>query len=210
MTRRRALAYSAIALAGVGIVWALVVVLPRRYTQDSGSPPPPVTSGERVTRKITARLFFVTEDGLHLVPMERDVVHGDGTVEQASRIIEAQLGPAPEPYTSAIPAGTKLQTLFVSGQGEAYVDLSAEVSSAHPGGSLNELLTIYTIVNVLTANLPAITAVQILIDGREVDTLAGHIDLRRPLQENVHWVAGAEAEPDVPNHESRIPPKSQP
>jgi hypothetical protein len=26
--------------------------------------------------------------------------------------------------------------------------------------------------------------VQILVDGREVDTLAGHIDLRRPLQRN--------------------------
>jgi hypothetical protein len=27
--------------------------------------------------------------------------------------------------------------------------------------------------------------VQILIDGKEVDTLAGHVDLRRPLVKNV-------------------------
>jgi hypothetical protein len=39
-------------------------------------------------------------------------------------------------------------------------------------------------VNAVTANLPAISQVQILVDGREVDTLAGHIDLRRPLQQN--------------------------
>jgi hypothetical protein len=26
--------------------------------------------------------------------------------------------------------------------------------------------------------------VQILLDGKEVDTLAGHMDLRRPLQRN--------------------------
>ena len=32
-------------------------------------------------------------------------------------------------------------------------------------------------------NLPAITAVQILIDGQEVETLAGHVDLRRPLSQ---------------------------
>jgi hypothetical protein len=43
-------------------------------------------------------------------------------------------------------------------------------------------------VDVLTANLPAITAVQVLVDGREVDTLAGHVDLRRPLQENTRWI----------------------
>ena len=33
-------------------------------------------------------------------------------------------------------------------------------------------------------NLPAVTGVQILIDGKEVDTLAGHVDLRRPLRRN--------------------------
>ncbi|HPW21762.1 MAG TPA: GerMN domain-containing protein, partial [Vicinamibacterales bacterium] len=50
-----------------------------------------------------------------------------------------------------------------------------------PGGSQHELLTVYAIVDTLTANLPAITSVQILVDGREVDSLAGHVDLRRPL-----------------------------
>ena len=39
------------------------------------------------------------------------------------------------------------------------------------------MLTIYTIVNALTENLPAVTAVQVLVDGKEVDTLAGP---RRP------------------------------
>ena len=43
------------------------------------------------------------------------------------------------------------------------------------------MLTIYTIVHALTFNLPAVTAVQLLVDGKEVDTLAGHVDLRRPL-----------------------------
>ena len=37
-------------------------------------------------------------------------------------------------------------------------------------------------------NLPAITRVQILIDGKEVDTLAGHVDLRHPLHKNLTWV----------------------
>jgi hypothetical protein len=37
-------------------------------------------------------------------------------------------------------------------------------------------------------NLPAITRVQILVDGKEVDTLAGHVDLRHPLQQNLKWV----------------------
>jgi hypothetical protein len=47
---------------------------------------------------------------------------------------------------------------------------------------------VYTIVNALTSNLPAVTAVQILVDGKEVDTLAGHVDLRRPLAKDLGWV----------------------
>ena len=68
------------------------------------------------------------------------------------------------------------------------MDLSADARSRHTGGALDELFTVYTIVNALTVNLPAITRVQILIDGKEVDTLAGHVDLRHPLQKNLKWV----------------------
>ena len=45
----------------------------------------------------------------------------------------------------------------------------------------------YSIVNTLTDNLPAITAVQLLVDGRQVDTLAGHVDVRRPLTKDLRW-----------------------
>ena len=48
--------------------------------------------------------------------------------------------------------------VFITEGGEAYVDLSREARRrAIPAASLNELLTVYTIVNALTANLPAVT-----------------------------------------------------
>jgi len=47
---------------------------------------------------------------------------------------------------------------------------------------------VYTIVNALTVNLPAVSAVQVLVNGMEVDTLAGHVDLRHPLAKNLAWV----------------------
>lgn len=177
----------ALALAIGALVWVLLVG--PRPSQAPGVTQSQPGSTETATRKIAARLYFVAEDGVHLVTVDRDIEYGEGTVEQASRILEAQLGAAPAPYSTAIPEGTKLQAVFVSSLGEAYVDLSPEMGAKHPGGSLNEFLTVYTIVNALTTNLPAITAVQILVDGKEVDSLAGHVDLRRPLQENVRWVA---------------------
>jgi spore germination protein GerM len=87
-----------------------------------------------------------------------------------------------------VPPGTTLRALFMTDRGDAYVDLSREAAEAHGGGTLNEMLTIYTIVHALTVNLPAVESVQILIEGKEVPTLAGHVDLRQPLAENLALV----------------------
>ena len=76
-----------------------------------------------------------------------------------------------------------MRTVFLTSAGDAYVDLSAELQSNHPGGTTNEILTVYSLVQALTSNLPAVSGVQILIDGKEVDTLAGHLDLRRPIEQ---------------------------
>jgi len=40
----------------------------------------------------------------------------------------------------------------------------------------------------VTVNLPNISAVQILVGGQQVDSLAGHIDLRYPLGKSLDWV----------------------
>jgi spore germination protein GerM len=151
---------------------------------SAGAPSAPSTSG----RRIKAHLFYVDADGTRLSSVERDVAFGDGTVEQARQIIEAQIGPVAEPLVSAVPPGTRLRALFVTDRGEAFVDFSRELVTGHSGGSTNELLTVYTIVEALTANLPAVTAVQLLVDGKQVETLAGHVDMRRPLAKNLAWV----------------------
>jgi len=110
------------------------------------------------------------------------VALAQNVVDQGRQILMAQLTEAaPSPYVTVIPTGTTLRAFYVTAQGDAFVDLSPEVVSGHPGGSLNELLTVYALVNAVTANLPAAKRVQILVDGKEVDTLAGHVDLRRPL-----------------------------
>lgn len=178
-------------LAGF-LVAGLVVVLfmgPRWLASTEPEPTTTTTEPPKEVRKIHARLFYVADDGVHLQPVEQEVVYGDNTVEQAKRIVEAQVSAAKEPLISAIPAGTTLRTLFLTDRGEAYVDLSPEVRSNHPGGTTNEILTAYSLVSALTLNLPAITGVQILIDGKEVDTLAGHLDLRRPLEQDARWIA---------------------
>jgi len=156
-------------------------------TTASAATPPPAAPAEP-GRRIKARLFYIADGGTRLTSVERDVAFGASAAEQAREIISAQIAPVVEPLVSAVPAGTALRAVFITEGGEAYVDLSREVVAAHPGGTINEMLSIYTLVNALTENLPAVTAVQVLVDGKEVETLAGHVDLRRPLAKNLAWV----------------------
>jgi spore germination protein GerM len=190
MMSRRALGAAAIAALAIAGGWILFVALPRwSGTRTAATAPSSSTAASpAAARKITATLYYISEDGLSLIGVQREVPFGDPVDEQARRIIEAQLGSAPAPLSSAVPEATSLRSLFLSTKGEAYVDLSADARTRHTGGALDELFTIYAIVNALTVNLPAITRVQILVEGKEVDTLAGHVDLRHPLQKNLKWV----------------------
>ena len=179
-------------VAGLLSAWALIAGLsrllntPAPVTSVIGEPAAtPSAAIDPAVPRIKATLYFASEDGLRLVPSERDVPLAVGVVAQARAIIEAQLSAEPPPpLASTIPPGATLRGIFVSQRNEAFVDLDPFIRRAHPGGSHRELMTVYTIVHALLTNLPNLKEVQILIGGQEADTLAGHVDLRRSLRKN--------------------------
>lgn len=182
-----------IVIAGLGIGLAAVYwALPRwLVTPESAAPPPSVPATPVViVRLVPGTLFSVSDDGTALQAWTRDIPLGATPAEQARLALEAELATAmsPEGRVSPIPAGVTVRHVFLTPRGDAYVDLSREIISGHPGGSLNEALTVYAIVHALAANVRGISAVQILVEGRQVDTLAGHIDLRQPLAADPRWV----------------------
>jgi hypothetical protein len=177
-----------IGLAGIVLgIWLVMTMLPR-WLGSEGEGGAAATKAAADARKIHATVFYVAEDGSELVPVSREVPLGSTPAEQARRIIEAQLQPAPSGLHSPIPAGTQVQGVFFTAKAEAFVNLSDTIMTGHTGGSLNETLTVFAIVNAVTVNLPDVAGVQILIDGKEVDTLAGHVDLRHPLGRSLKWV----------------------
>lgn len=180
----------------VAIAVVMIVVLPRiSKPRPEAAPgqPPQATSTPTPERKITATLFYVAGDGVSLMPVQAEVPFGEPVSTQARYIVEAQIAPAQGQFT-AIPPGTRLRALYVNETGDAFVDLTGEITSGHTGGVIDELFAVYAIVNSITVNLPAITRVQLLIDGKEVDTLAGHVDLRQPLAKNLTWVVQTKPE----------------
>lgn len=185
----------ALIVAGAALgLWLVTLWLPGLLTTNPGQPSAGATPANAAAtaatdaRRIHASLFFLSATGDRLVAVDSEVPLAPSPAEQARRIVEAQLGPAPSGQVSPMPAGTTVRNLYLTGRGDAYLDLSGEIRRGHPGGSLAETLTVYALVNAITVNMPDITAVQILIDGQEADTLAGHVDLRHPLRRGARWI----------------------
>jgi hypothetical protein len=57
------------------------------------------------------------------------------------------------------------------------VDFNADLANGHRSGIFVEELTLASVVQTLSNNLPGITRVKFLVEGKERETLAGHADL---------------------------------
>jgi hypothetical protein len=169
-------------------VWLVVANLPRLLRTPGALPAASGEAPAAESRKIHATLFSVAPDGALLMPRSREVLYGATPTEQIRRLVEAEVQAPTDGSVSAIPAGTTVRAIFLGRHGEAFLDLGGTIASGHTGGSLDEALAVYALVNVVTVNIPDVTAVQILIDGHQVDTLSGHVDLRYPLSKGLDWI----------------------
>jgi hypothetical protein len=79
----------------------------------------------------------------------------------------------------------------------AVVNLSGSFADGHPAGIEAETLTVLSICGTLHANLPQISEVRFLVDGKPRATLAGHADLTRTYL-TTESVSGANALGDKP------------
>jgi Sporulation and spore germination len=76
-----------------------------------------------------------------------------------------------------LPAGAEVRSVFLVDPGLAVIDLNAAFADGHRSGVLVEELTIASLIHTISANIPGIVRVKILVDGRDRETLAGHADI---------------------------------
>jgi spore germination protein GerM len=111
-----------------------------------------------------------------LYPVSRGV-----SAESPARAALEELisGELPAGCTRPLPAGTTLRGIRAD-NGLVTADFSPELASNFQGGSDNEGVAVYAIVNTLTS-LPGVKQVQILVDGKPIDSIGGHLDVSGPL-----------------------------
>jgi germination protein M len=120
-----------------------------------------------------------------LEPELRDIHSSAQWTDEAKQIMGELIRGSNEGRPPALSVDTRLRSIFWAGEGLCVVDLTREAASSHPGGLTSEVSTVYAIVNSLTENLTAVRKVQILIEGNEVETLAGHVDISQPMVQDL-------------------------
>ena len=156
------------------------VVTPEAGGHGDGAPAgaAPPASGEPNRREVV--LFFLRADEDALGPERRKIFLTESIADQAKQIVSELIGgPREEGFLPTIPRRTTVLGLYLDRSGTAYLDLSEEFVALHPGGSAEEMATIFSIVDSLIYNLPEIKRVRFLVTGEERDTLKSHLDLRR-------------------------------
>jgi Sporulation and spore germination len=168
--------------------WARLLRQPVRVTEeDGGTPsapepvPGPTASSGSVVRTINVKLFFEDPQGDGLVLEERGIAYQASLSRQLRVVVEELLRGSQSGNLAPWAGGARVLEVFVTARGVAYVDLSKEIATTRVPGTRAELLAVYSLVNSIVLNFPAIQRVQILIDGQAAETLAGHVDLSRPL-----------------------------
>jgi hypothetical protein len=177
MIPRHLLITLALLLVGVFGLGFYLLHLKSRAEENRAADTRPVEAPVSGTR--TRVTLFVADDAAGLL-RERDqqVTLPPEPSLRAREVLRALLAEYQQKNSShPVPAGADVSDVYLVNGNLAVVDLNADFADEHRSGVLVESLTMTSMVQTLSANLPAVTQVKFLVEGKERQTLAGHADL---------------------------------
>ncbi|MFO7494041.1 MAG: GerMN domain-containing protein [Desulfobacterales bacterium] len=172
---------TALALPLAAAVWLLPGLTPVGAAQGGATAAGDSEARPSAVVEAVAHLYFADRRGLLLAAEARVMPRQTDACRRAHWLVSELIRGPRQGGLHTLPPESEVRALFLTPDETAYVDFSAAIQEHHPGGVRSELLSVYAVVNTLILNLPEVSAVKILIEGREVSTLAGHISLAAPL-----------------------------
>ncbi len=182
ITTRRRRVKSTLLIAFTMVALILGSLMLQKYLSRQQPPVAPVQPQPAGT--VSVSLFFASPDGEGLVRESREIDPCGSDLSECiqSSVEELVNGPMGD-LAPTLPDAVILNDVQVNGD-LAVVDFGKGLADGLPGGSSSEMTAVYSIVDTITFNFPQIRKVKILLDGHEVESLKGHLDLRMPLEPN--------------------------
>lgn len=140
-------------------------------------------------RREQVKVYFPSALADGLVAERREIIVTSTPGDRIKQIVNDLIsGPASPDALRAVPSDTRLRQVFVVDDGTAYLDFSGELTAGMRGGSAAERLAVYAIVDSVVLNVKEVRSVGILVNGQTVESLNGHMDLRKPLRADTSLV----------------------
>ncbi len=143
-----------------------------RRAADSRPIAPPVAGPAQ-----PVNLFLAYDDDGVIRPVRVEVPLPEEPSLRAREVLRALIGEyLKKPSSHPLGEGADVRDVYLLADA-AVVDTTAAFANGHRSGILVEQLTMLSLVETLSTNVPGIARVKVLVDGQERDTLAGHADL---------------------------------
>lgn len=127
-------------------------------------------------------LYFATPNEKKYLTRADRVLRDAALREQIKQVIQ-NMGEKPSRKTAATlwPMPLEVRSLYLRSNGLLILDFEKRVAYNQTTGTYEELRAVRSIVKTLTHNFKEIKSIKFLVGGQETETLAGHIDISRPL-----------------------------
>ena len=177
MIPRHLLITLALLLVGIFGLGFYLLHLKSRAEENRAADTHPVTAPVSGT-KARVSLYLADDASGTLRERDQEVTLPPEPSLRARELLRALLADYQQKNSShAVPAGADVSDVYLINGNLAVVDLNADFADRHRSGVLVESLTVTSMVQTLGANLPSVTQVKFLVDGKQRETLAGHADL---------------------------------
>ncbi len=134
---------------------------------------------KEVTQDIDIMVYYADENATGLIGEKRTLCVKQGDNKYLLAVEELLKEPKTKGLVEVFPKKAKVKSVKVE-NGIATVDFSRELKTGFNGGSTGEELLVDSLVNTLT-DFSEIKKVKIIIEGKEIESLSGHMDLSTAL-----------------------------
>lgn len=143
----------------------------------SGTPVDPSTPLGTVSMPLAQYWVADTARGFRLY---REFARLEVTPDPMTAALRALVTSKPKDpdYASLWPLGTKINSVAISGDG-ATIDLTLGKMNV---GAEGEVVAIAQLVWTATAANPSVSKISLTVDGKQIETIAGHVDARKPFK----------------------------
>ena len=148
---------------------------------DAFFPEPDADALKRKEKQV-AIIWFSDQQERFLVGEKRYIFKENDDAAQAKEVIKALLDGSKNGNVNTFPAGVSLLGVKIDDAGIAYVNFSKSLTKLHPGSSSAEMASINSLTSSLTKNVPAIKKVKILVEGKELTSIKGHISTSKAFR----------------------------